>query len=58
MGKDDDNAEMGPYGRFSKCFITYRGVRMGVDMDDENWFDKYKEKVGCMIKLPTITTTT
>lgn len=32
MGKDDDDAEIGPYGRFSKCFITFRGVRMGIDM--------------------------
>ena len=42
MKLGEDNGSDGPYGYFSECFTTFRGMKM----DDEKWFQGYKDRVG------------
>lgn len=43
----------GPYGMYSQCFMTFRGVKMAED----KWFYDYKHKVGQEIRMPGIIST-
>lgn len=43
----------GPYGKFSECFMTFRGVKM----EDPKLLEDYKDKIGSMVNiLGTIST--